>query len=106
MSREMFDHRRDLGRVVLTITHIVGSFGPGIKQLPGNIGHHPAHGGYDLVPEHRMLIVGQEVTQDRRNRADHRVAMGQFVTQYGFYRSESARLGNILDHARALAQLG
>ncbi|MEZ5684351.1 MAG: hypothetical protein R3E03_09345 [Novosphingobium sp.] len=98
MSHKAFDQYGNIIGIVLTIVAVTRSIGAGIEQLPGEIGHRAPDPGDDLVTEHRVLVVGKQVTQDRRDCADQGIAVRQFVAQGRLDLRGGNRLGSMLVH--------
>ena len=64
-------------------------FGLRMEKLTGDVDHHSAHAGDDLVAEQRLVLVGQQVAQDRRGGGNHRVALRELVAQQRFDRFDA-----------------
>jgi hypothetical protein len=77
-----------------------------IEQLTGNVPKHPANTRNDFVTEDGIVVAGNQMTQDRRDRQYGGIALGQFRAQIGFDRTIGSSRNNSLDHQAALAEVG
>jgi hypothetical protein len=92
--------------MVIPVVPAVGGDRHLVEKLARHVGGHPADAGDYLVAEHRMLIVGQKMPQDRTIGADLGIARGKILAQQLL----EIRTGNsgdrCFDHGPALYRQG
>jgi hypothetical protein len=79
----------------------VGCFG--CQQLTGNVSRHPAHPRNDLIAEKRVIVLGEEVTEDGPDRAQDDVPVRKLFTEHCFHWHFICRISGDIVHHPALA---